>query len=192
MLAFKAFAFFPVYYSTSDWLGRTFPPELFGSSNLSARFSRSDFGLLISERGALYFLKTNKNSILDGDIFNDYLYEKYNIEVPADAVSNIHVLSNTQSYYISLFADTYLGAFKGDGILINFTNPFTLDSIDNACLIPSGALYDYDKVKKLFYDGGDNWYNSPLIMNSGDEPCMDWFQGGYYNLSGSKSISYFL
>lgn len=180
-----SFAFYPVYYSPADWLNRSFPTSFFSNTNFSGRFAQTYLGLLISQRGALYFKHTDGryDSFNNGYPFNDYFLEKYNFYSPISAFEYVSILVPEHLTYGSIFADSENGNL---GVLMSFSTPTTLEQIDNSCLRPVGAVYEhYDGI--LYYDGGDSYYNSPLIMNSGDEPCDYQFQGTY-SLSKNKKV----
>lgn len=189
----SSFAFYPVYHSPSDWLKRSFPNNFFADPYFSGRYATNGLGLLISQRGALYFKHTDFrfDYVDEGYPFSDYFLENFNFYVPADVLKNTHILAPSGITYTNIFADNAT-SLNGTslGILMTFGKPVTLESIDNSCLVPVSALYEpaKDYGDYMYFDGGDTYFNSPLIMNSGDEPCKNWFFGGDYDLSPNINV----
>ncbi|SUW97483.1 Uncharacterised protein [Campylobacter jejuni subsp. doylei] len=193
LLSLNAFAFYPVYHSPSDWLKRSFPDNFFASPSFSGKYSTNGLGLLVSQRGALYFKHTDFrfDYVDDGYPFSDYFLTKFNFYVPADVLKSTHVLSPVGITYTNIFADNAT-SLNGTslGILMTFGKPVTLESIDNSCLVPVSAFYELanNYGNYMYFDGGDTYFNSPLIMNSGDEPCKNSFLGGYFDLSPNMNV----
>lgn len=193
LLSLNAFAFYPVYYSPSDWLKRSFPNDFFANPSFSGRYSTNGLGFLVSQRGALYFKHTDFrfDYVDEGYPFSDYFLKKFNFYVPADVLKSTHILSPIGITYINIFADNAT-SLNGTslGILMTFGKPLTLESIDNSCLVPVSAFYELanNYGNYMYFDGGDTYFNSPLIMNSGDEPCRNWFLDGYFDLSPNMNV----
>ncbi|EAI4440753.1 hypothetical protein A0Y68_02000 [Campylobacter lari] len=189
-----SFAFWPVYYSPSDWLNRSFPKNFIGNAHFSANFAFSEIGFVVSERGALYF---NSSKELDPDYqdftvadsrypYSDYFYDKYDFKVPDTAFYEVHVINDNYIYGKLFIDDVHFGGGE-IGILLSFGKPNTLKEIDNSCLRPLDSIFDYEEGY-IYTDGGDNYYNSPFIMNSEDEGCEGSYNGEYVNIELQRGL----
>lgn len=164
-----SFSHIPVYYSASDWLNRTFPSSLFSNVNFSGVFAANESNkILISQRGALYFLHiSSKYDNFDSAFsFNDHFLKAYNFYSPSSAYGSVYTLVPDNFEYFNIFADNLGGDL---GILMKFQSLMNISDFDYSCLRSVHEVLKHSKGN-LYVDSLSRYYNSPLVITVG-EPC---------------------